>query len=98
MKKSLYSLKQVGRRWYQKLVEIMSKLGFARCESDQAVFYRRCEVTRVLIVVLVHVDDCTVVGKNLVLVEWFKAEIAKYVEITDMGTLHWILGIEVRCI
>ena len=38
LKKSLYSLKQAGRRWYQKLVEIMSKLGFARCESDQAVF------------------------------------------------------------
>ena len=75
LKKSLYSLKQVGRRWYQKLVEIMSKLGFARCESDQAVFYRRCEVTRVLIVVLVHVDDCTIMGKNLVLVDWFKVKL-----------------------
>ena len=51
-----------------------------------------------LIVVLVHVDDCTIMGKNLVLVERFKAEIAKYVEITDMGALHWILGVEVCCI
>ena len=49
-----------------------------------------------LIVVLVHVDDCTIVGKSLVVVERFKTEIAKYVEITDMGGLHWILGIEVR--
>ena len=49
-----------------------------------------------LIVVLVHVDDCTIVGKSLVLVGRFKAEIAKYVEITDMGALHWILGIEVH--
>ena len=28
----------------------------------------------------------------------FKAEIRKHVDITDMGNLHWILGIEVRCI
>ena len=37
--KSLYGLKQAGRRWYQKLVKIMMKLGFLRCARDQAVFY-----------------------------------------------------------
>ena len=52
--KTLYGLKQAGRRWYQLLVMIMSKLGFLRCEGDQAVFYRRCEKTKVLIIVLVH--------------------------------------------
>jgi hypothetical protein len=94
--KSLYGLKQAGRRWYQKLVEIMTKLGFLRCEGDQAVFYRRCEKTGVLIIVLVHVDDCSVVGKTKALVARFKVEIAKFVDITDMGELNWILGIEIR--
>jgi Reverse transcriptase (RNA-dependent DNA polymerase)/Integrase core domain/GAG-pre-integrase domain len=96
LRKSLYGLKQAGRRWYQKLVFIMTKLGFSRCEGDQAVFYRRCEATNVLIVVLVHVDDCSIVGKTKALVARFKVEIAKFVDITDMGELHWILGIEVR--
>ena len=41
-----------------------------------------------LIVVLVHIDDCTIVGKSQVLVEQFKAEIQKYVDIMDMGELH----------
>ena len=94
--KSLYGLKQAGRRWYQKLVEIMTKLGFARCEGDQAVFYRRCDKTNMLIVVLVHVDDCSIVGKTKALIARFKTEIVKFVDITDMGELHWILGIEVR--
>ena len=94
--KTLYGLKQAGRRWYQKLVEIMTKLGFSRCEGDQAVFYRRCEKTNVLIIVLVHVDDCSIVGKSKALIARFKVEIAKFVDITDMGELHWILGIEVR--
>ena len=93
--KSLYRLKQAGRRWYQKLVDIMSKLGFSRCAGDEAVFYRRSLDNGVLIVVLVHVDDCTIVGKSKVLVEWFKTEIAKFVDITDLKDLHWILGIEV---
>ena len=94
--KTLYGLKQAGRRWYHKLVEIMSKLGFSRCEGDQAVFYRRCEKSKVLIIVLVHVDDCSIVGNTKMLIARFKVEIAKFVDITDMGELNWILGIEVR--
>ena len=94
--KSLYGLKQVGRRWYQKLVEIMTNLGFARCEGDQAVFYGRSKDKGTLIIVLVHIDNCTIVRKSKKLIECFKTEIAKYVDITDLGGLHWILGIEVR--
>ena len=96
LKKSLYGLKQAGRRWYQKLVEIMEKLGFKRCDVDQAVFYRRMGST--LIIVLVHVDDCTIAGTSISLILRFKIEIAKYVTITDLGELHWILGIEVKCV
>jgi len=48
-----------------------------------------------LIIVLVHVDNCTIVGKSLLLINWFKVEIAKYVDIIDMGDLHCILGIKV---
>jgi hypothetical protein len=81
LQKTLYGLKQSGRRWYQKLVEIMEKLGFKRCEVDQAVFYRRGEEK--LIIVLVHVDDCTIVAKTQPLITCFKIEIAKHVEITD---------------
>ena len=95
LKKSLYGLKQAGRRWYQQLVEIMTALGFSRCEVDQVVFYRRCEGMGVLIIVLVHVDDCTIVGKGQGLITRFKVEIAKHVGITDLGDLHWILGIEI---
>ena len=73
-----------------------TKLGFSRCEGDQAVFYRRCEKTNMLIIMLVHVDDCSIVGKTKALISRFKVEIVKFIDITDMGELHWILGIEVR--
>jgi hypothetical protein len=38
--KTLYGLKQSGRCWYQKLINIMLKLGFARCDVNQAVFFK----------------------------------------------------------
>ena len=92
--KTLYGLKQSGRRWYQCLVEIMKLLGFLQCEVDQAVFYRRKGTG--LVIVLVHVNDCTIVATTKFLIENFKITIAKHVEISDLGELHWILGIEVR--
>ena len=94
--KTLYGLKQSGRRWYQKLVEIMTALKFERSEVDQAVFYRRDERRGILIIVLVHVDDCSIVASSQPLIDRFKIEIKKHVEITDLGALHWILGIKVQ--
>jgi hypothetical protein len=93
--KTLYGLKQSGRRWYQKLVDIMTKLKFERSEVDQAVFYRRVG-KGILIIILVHVDDCSIVASTQPLIDRFKIEIKKYMDITDLGALHWILGIEVK--
>ena len=46
------------------------------------------------IVIAVHVDDCTVVGSTLGDVEKVKNGVRSHVEVTDLGALHWILGIE----
>jgi hypothetical protein len=95
LRKTLYGLKQSGRRWYQKLVDIMlTKLLFSRCDVDQAVFFRH--TNDATIIVLVHVDDCTIAATTQVLVKHFKAGISKHVEITDLGELHWLLGIEIK--
>ena len=93
LKKTLYGLKQSGRRWYQQLVEIMTALGFQRCNIDQAVFYQRKGT--MLMIVLIHVDDCMVMGTSRDLIVKFKVEIAKHIDITDLGEIHWILGIEI---
>jgi hypothetical protein len=95
LRKTLYGLKQSGRRWYQRLVEIMmTHLKFSRSDVDQAVFFRRDEKS--VIIVLVHVDDCTVTASSMALIIDFKLRITEHVEITDLGELHWLLGIEIR--
>ena len=96
--KTLYGLKKSGRRWYQKLVEILVKhLEFVRSNVDQAVFYHHGGHNgHTTIIVVVHVDDCTITASALSLVIVFKCEITQYVEITDLGELHWLLSIEIR--
>lgn len=95
LRKTLYGLKQSGRRWYQKLVEILvEKLGFTQCEVDQAVFFKKAK-TGERIIIVVHVDDCTLAASSLDLIAQLKNDIRAHVEITDLGELHWLLGIEV---
>ena len=94
--KTLYGLKQSGRRWYQWLFHIlMNELGFAQCEVDHAVFYRR-SMDSALVIIVVHVDDCTIASSKRELIDELKTRIKEFVEITDMGELHWLLGIEVK--
>ena len=47
-------------------------------------------------VVAVHVDDCTIAASNLHLIEESKASLRKHVEVTDLGELHWMLGIKIK--
>ena len=64
-RKILYGLKQSGHRWYQKLVEIMkTHIGFQQSNVDQAVFFFRHN-QKSLVIVLVHVDDCTITSAVL---------------------------------
>ena len=48
------------------------------------------------IIVAVHVDDCTIAGATLTIIENFKSGLHQHVEVTDLGELHWMLRIEVK--
>ena len=96
LQKALYGLKQAGRRWYQTFTTILVKLRFSQCSVDQAVYYKSATASGGIIVVAVHVDDCTIAASEPRLVDDFKAGLSKHVEVTDLGELHWMLGIEVK--
>jgi hypothetical protein len=94
--KVLYGLKQAVHRWYQKLCEIFISLGYKQSEVDQAVFYKLLPQVKQLIVVAVHVDDCTIATSTACLVEELKAGLSRHIEVTNLGKLHWMLGIQVQ--
>jgi hypothetical protein len=93
--KALYGLKQAMHRWYQKLCEIFISLGYKQSAVDQAIFYKHLPQAKQLIVVAMHIDDCTIATSTARLVEELKAGLNCHVEVTDLGELHWMLGIQV---
>jgi hypothetical protein len=96
LRKTLYGLKQSGRHWYQKLFSIFDSLKFSKCSVDQAIFYKHNKPKNEVTVVVVHVDDCTIAASNIRLIEEFKAGLREHIEVTDLGELHWMLGVEIK--
>jgi hypothetical protein len=66
---------------------------FARSDVDQAVFH--CKRNNDFMIMMVHVDDCTIILDSLVMICDFKQDVGAHVKITDLGDLHWLLGIKI---
>ena len=60
----------------------MTHLDFSCCDVNQAVFFRH--EGHVVILVLVHVDDCTIVATSITFV-------------TNLDKLCWLLGTKIKC-
>ena len=89
----MYGLKQGGRRWYETLLELLTELGFKRCEADHAIFYKQNGTT--LTVLVIYVDDCVITGNSSREIEKTKRELHERFKLTDMGPLSWMLGIAI---
>ena len=88
--KSLYGLKQAGKKWYNSLSRSLADIGFQKSEADPAVFY--AHVDNDIIVLAIHVDDCTITGSSESLQNQFKARIGEKFKLTDLGPISWLLG------
>ena len=69
LKKSLYGLKQAGRKWYDTLCHSLADIGFQRSMADPAVFFAR--VGRDVVILFIHVDDTTITGSSASLISIF---------------------------
>ena len=69
-------------------------MGLVRCEVDQGCFFHWDGAD--LLVVVIHVDDCTVGAARASQIDEFKKELKKHVEITDLGNVNWLLGIQIQ--
>ena len=93
LKKSLYGLKQVGRKWYDTLKHTLADLGFRVSIADPGVFHTR--VGEHPIIIAVHVDDCAITSSSSALLREYKKKIHARHSITDLGPIHWLLGIKI---
>jgi hypothetical protein len=93
LKKSLYGLKQAGRKWYDTLKRTLADLGFRVSEVDPGVFHTRAGGHPVIIAV--HVDDCAITSSSAEALQDYKRKINARHSITDLGPIHWLLGIKI---
>jgi len=91
--KSLYGLKQAGRRWYETLCKALEDLGFRITHADPGLFLYNSGDD--MLILAVHVDDCILTGNSPQLMNNFKHQIHEHYTIMDLGPIHWILGIKV---
>ncbi|CAN0014758.1 unnamed protein product [Pylaiella littoralis] len=88
--KSLYGLKQASRQWHSHLCACLVLLGFVRCEADTCVF-RLMEDGKVVIAVVVHVDDLFAAGAKE-RCDQFGRDLREKVPVKNLGELHLYAG------
>ena len=88
----MYVLKQAPRAWYEKLTEHLLKLNFEHFDLDYATLFRK-KVGRSVVYLEVYVDDLLMKGNNESYIASIKKDLKKIFEMTDMGHLHYYLGI-----
>jgi hypothetical protein len=94
LKKALYELHQVPQAWNAKLDDTLLSLGFRRTPLEHAIYVRWNG--NMQLVVGVYVDDLIITGLDCDNIRLFKEEMAAVFKMSDLGFLHYYLGIEVK--
>lgn len=93
--KAIYGLKQAGRTWFLTLRACLEDLGFVCRESgDVSIFVSR-QRGGALIILVVYVDDLTLMGNDLTLIQQTKEALKERFKLKDLGELKHYLGIRV---
>eukprot|EP00253_Pinus_taeda_P026685 PITA_26685 len=93
LKKSLYGLKQAPRAWYAKMDSFLLETRFSRCHSHNTVYTKK--VGKSFIILVLYVDDLILAGSDPNLINHVKSNLKKKFEMTDLGHLHYFLGLQV---
>ena len=93
LKKALYGLKQASRAWNEKIDAFFQRNGFHRSTADPNLYiYRENGLSTVIVL---YVDDLIITGGNVGHIAQTKASLQSEFEMTDMGLLHFFLGLEI---
>ena len=90
-KKSLYSLKQSPRCWYQELSKHLVATGFQQSKADPCVFHRWKEGK--LTIISIYVDDLILLADIISEMKEVKGNLSVKFRMKDLGLLSYCLGI-----
>ncbi|CAN0903190.1 Retrovirus-related Pol polyprotein from transposon RE1 [Linum grandiflorum] len=93
LKRSLYSLKQAPRMWFEKFQNTVMSHGYAQSKQDPSLFIKRS--SRGISVLLLYVDDMILTGDDLVGIAEVKQALHDSFSLKDLGNLTYFLGLEI---
>ena len=93
LKKALYGLKQAPRAWYARINSYLLDLGFHRSPVEPTLYVNIENDER--LIVSVYVDDLLITGSKDALVNKFKNQMRAEFEMSDLGEMHFFLGMEI---
>jgi hypothetical protein len=92
LRKALYGLKQAPRAWHSFIDTYLLHMGFEKSDVDPNIYYIiRGEDTLILIL---YVDDLFITGAEDLIVDC-KLGLASKFDMSDIGLMHYFLGMEV---
>ena len=62
-------------------------------EADWGMFV--VNIAHHILILALHVDNCTVTGDSAPLIKVFKDEIGSHFQVTDLRPISWLLGMKV---
>jgi hypothetical protein len=92
LKKALYGLKQAPKAWYSMIDAYLPQLGFEKSEADPNLYF--IVVGEDPLILLLYVDDPFITGAKRIITSC-KESLASEFEMTDIGLMHYFLGLEV---
>ena len=94
LSKSLYGLKQSGRRWNVKINQSLISIGFTPLHADRCVYVRRHADS--IIIIALYVDDLLIASNKQSELSSLKRMLTQLYEMEDMGQASFILGIGIQ--
>jgi hypothetical protein len=92
LKKALYGMKQAPRAWYSRIDAYWQQLGFEKSGADPNLYF--IVVGEDPLILLLYVDDLFIIGAER-LITRCKESLASEFEMTDIGLMHYFLGLEI---
>ncbi|XP_024931078.1 uncharacterized mitochondrial protein AtMg00810-like [Ziziphus jujuba] len=90
----IYKLKKALRAWYSHIDAYFINKGFQRCPYEHTL-YTKITVDGKIIMVCLYVDDLIYTENDRAMFEKFKESMMLEFDMTDLGLIHYFLGIEV---
>jgi hypothetical protein len=86
-------LKQAGRKWYNTLTQALADLGLRITQANPGIFCT--EIGEHILIMGVYTDNCVITGSSAELIAEYKHKLHARYALTDLGPIHWLLGIKI---